>query len=183
MRSDLHRLCPPPRRFRPAGNVVEAEFASRPPFTINKRTRNKARADGIRYERKAHAYITEKWSDECVIAPWIKFTSQNSPKSRGRTLWCQPDALIVDLRRGEITVIEIKLKHTSDAWWQVRRLYTPVVKHIFGEHWTYRALEITKWFDADTKFPERFDFLDTLSELPQREASKFLVHIWSGKAR
>lgn len=181
MRSDLHKLCPPPRRFRPAGNIVEAEFTSQPPFITSKKTRNKARADGLRYERKAHAYIADKFKDEHVLGPWIKFISRNNPKRRGQSLWCQPDALLIDLKRGEITVVEIKLKHTSDAWWQVRRLYTPVVEFMFGEGWTYRALEITKWFDADTKFPERFEFIDSLSEISQSNAGTFHVHLWNGR--
>lgn len=181
MRSNLHKLCPPPRRFRPAGNIIEAEFASCPPFAKPKKTKNKARADGLRYERKVHDHLADRFEDTCVLGPWIKFLSKNNPKRRGKPLYCQPDALLVDLKRGEITVVEIKLKHTSDAWWQVKQLYTPLVSFIFGEGFTYRAIEITKWFDADTKFPERFEFLDNLSQIPSRPASTFHVHIWNGR--
>ena len=174
---NLRNLCPPPRRFRPAGEVTFAEFISPPPFVVPRRTKNKARADGIRYEKKAHRYLEEAYEDQCVIAPWIRFHSHGQAKS----LYCQPDALILDIRKGTITIIEIKLKHTSDAWWQVRRLYLPLVQCIFGEDWEYIAVEVAKWFDPHTKFPERFEFIDNARDFPTAAPSTFHLHLWNGR--
>ena len=172
---NLRNLCPPPRRFRPAGEVTFAEFISPPPFVVTRRTKNKARADGIRYEKKAHKYLADTYEDECVIAPWITFTS----KGRTKPSYCQPDTILLDIRRGTITIIEIKIKHTADAWWQVRRLYLPVVQCIFGSDWEYIAVELTKWFDPHTKFPERFEFVNPADPLPKLSPDKFHVYIWN----
>lgn len=172
----MQNLCPPPRRFRPAGEILSAQFVDPPPFVIPRRTKNKARANGIRYEKKAHAYLLREFPNECIVGPWIKFYS----KGKAKAFYCQPDALILDIRRGTIAVIEIKLKHTSDAWWQVRRLYLPVVQFIFGDAWTYTAVEVAKWFDPHTKFPERFEFVDRACDLSLLPPDKFHLHLWNG---
>lgn len=173
--TNLQSLCPPPRRFRPAGEVTSAEFIAPPSFVVPSRTRNKARADGIRYEKKAHKYLAETYEDECVIAPWIRFKSAG----RAKASYCQPDAIILDIRRGTITIVEIKIKHTADAWWQVRRLYLPVIRHIFGEGWGYISVELTKWFDPHTKFPERFAFVNPADSFPRLSPDRFHVYIWN----
>lgn len=178
--SNFQGLCPPPHRFRPAGKVAEAEFCLPPSFVRTWRPKNKkqtARERGLAYERKAHKYIEREFPDTCIIGPWIKF------KNLGQETfsYCQPDALVLDLRNNSITVIEIKLKHTSDAWWQVRRLYTPVVQHIFGPSWNYIAIEMAKWFDPHTKFPERFEFIDALQSFPISNKNQFHLHIWNGR--
>ena len=120
------------------------------------------------------------YSDICIVGPWVQFLSERQPK-----VWsfCQPDALIVDLRQGKITIVEIKLKHTSDAWWQIHALYAPVVKHMFGKDWDYCSVEIAKWFDAQTKFPERFEFVDALSDFTNLEPHRFYVHLWDGRRK
>jgi len=135
--------------------------------------------DGIRYERKAHQYLAERFPSGHVLAPWVSFKS----RERIGYFHCQPDALILDLRRNSITVVEIKLKHTSDAWWQVRQLYMPVVQHIFGPSWDYIAVELAKWFDPHTKFPERFEFVDDVGDLPALSPRTFHVHLWNGRGQ
>lgn len=126
-----------------------------------------------------HEHLEEVFSNKVILGPWIKFTS----KGRERPLYCQPDAIILDIRRGTITVVEIKIKHTSDAWWQLRRLYTPVVQHIFGEGWTYIVLEIAKWFDPHTRFPEEFTFVDDLASVTGLSSEAFYLHLWKGRSR
>ena len=165
MRSNLQSFCPPPRRFHPAGEVISAEFITPPAFVVPRRSKNPARASGVRYEKKVHSYLSETYPEEYVIAPWVRFHSRGGTKA----LYCQPDALL----------LEIKIKHTADAWWQVRRLYLPVVQHIFGLDWAYIAVEITKWFDPHTKFPERFEFVDPADSLPKLSPDEFHVYIWN----
>lgn len=176
--SSLRSLCPPPRRFRPAGEILSAEFVYPPPFVVPHRTKNKARANGIRYEKKAYTYLQEAFPDAIILGPWIKFRA----KGKAKAIFCQPDALILDIRQSTITVIEIKLKHTSDAWWQVRRLYLPLVQHIFGTmDWNYISIELAKWFDPHTKFPERFEFVDNIRDAPTLPPHTFHVHLWNGR--
>jgi hypothetical protein len=79
-----------------------------------------------------------------------------------------------------MTIAEIKLKHTADAWWQLRRLYEPVLAKLFGaDQWRFSFLEIVRWYDPHTAFPQAH----ALIREPSRMTPGALgVHIWSGRA-
>ena len=141
--------CPPPHNFTPAGLIHHAEIATQnPPFSIPTPRRG-SRAAGARFERKVQSHLRESRPLSYRASPWIRFNNSR---------WCQPDGLDVD--NGLITIVEIKLQHTAAAWWQTRQLYEPLVRHIFGEEYTYAVLEIVKWLDPHLAFPERFEILD-----------------------
>jgi len=159
----------PPVHFNPAGEVVEAFISPRQPPFIRTRRYSGRRADGIRYERRVHAHLLELFPDTYLPSPWLHF------KSAGRWRWCQPDGLLFDLAHGRIIIVEVKYSHTSDAWWQVRRLYLPVLRKCFPEGlWRFEACEVVRWFDPLTHFPEP---LEMAAEVDQH-GDKFRVHIW-----
>lgn len=63
-----------------------------------------------------------------------------------------PDGLALHPSRQELTIIEIKLRHSIDAWAQLFNLYVPVVSLAFPG-WKIKVLEICKWYDPDVKLP------------------------------
>lgn len=163
--------CPPAQGFSPAGSVAEARFSLTPPPFIRQRKYTGRRAEGIRYERKVQDMLLDVFPDSYIPSPWLHFLGAEADKWR----WCQPDGILVDFERGLLTVLEVKYSHTSDAWWQVRRLYTPVLQRIFPPAlWEYQACEIVKWYDPATKFPEPVELASELD----RPSRKFKVHIW-----
>lgn len=104
-------------------------------------------------------------------APWVRFEAVGA----SRTRWCQPDGLFLDLEAGQITIVEIKYQHTALAWWQVRRLYEPVLQAIFPPNlFSFAALEIVSWLDPDVEFPERWHYAPEPSRVPP---GGFGVHI------
>ena len=158
---------PPPEGFRPAGRVLKAEFGI--PTFIRKRRYTGRRAEGVRYEKKVQAYLREFYGDRYVDSPWLRFYAE------GKWRWCQPDAVMFDVPRGVITIIEIKYQHTADAWWQVKQLYYPVLKVLFPERlWSFEFCEVVKWYDPLVPFPERVVLAQEVS-MPH---SAFKVHIW-----
>jgi len=167
-------LCPPPNNFRPAGEFEHAELAlTAPPFIRNVRRRGR-RAQGLKYERKGHEHFEKLFPQSYVPGPWFRLW----PFRTAHPLWCQPDGLLLDLRASRITIIEFKLKHTSDAWWQTRKLYEPVVRYVFGPDWNYSICEVVRWFDPDTAFPERFSFTKDPFAVP---TGRLAVHLWGGR--
>lgn len=81
---------------------------------------------------------------------WFRF------RSAGAERWCQPDGILFRFLDRQITIVEIKLQHTSDAWWQVKHLYYPVLSKAFPEGlWSFNFCEIVKWYDPAVAFPER----------------------------
>lgn len=159
--------CPPPVQFRAAGDVLAARIASIPPF-VRKQKYTGRRLDGIKYEKKVQAHLS--LTDENYIPGfWLHFLSA------GQWKWCQPDGIRFDLDSGRITVVEVKYRHTSDAWWQTKKLYYPVLRAIFPESlWSFDFCEVVKWFDPSIKFPEEIRLTDD----PFRKSDKFKVHIW-----
>jgi hypothetical protein len=111
--------------------------------------------------------MLDRYGDAYTASPWLCFSDGE------KTRWCQPDGLLLfpRLRRG--IVCEIKYSHTERAWWQVRRLYIPVLQ-VLLPHIEFRALEIVKWFDPDVRFPEATAFCENPEDAP---ASAFGIHL------
>lgn len=160
-------LSPPSAAFRPAGKVLSAHLCL-PPVLRRKRYTGR-RLEGIRYERKVHEYLSSLYGDRYIASPWLRFYTG------GAWRWCQPDGLLLDPARGRLTIVEVKYQHTSDAWWQIRKLYQPVLEAIFPPAlWAYDACEVVKWFDPATIFPEK----TVLAQEVSMAHPSFKVHIW-----
>ena len=169
--------------FRPAGEVSSVQFSPKPPeFLKTKRVRGK-RADGIRYENKGQERVLAARPLTYSASPWLKFHQADWDASSGDPywLWCQPDGLDIDVTCGIITIVEFKLSHTTNAWWQTRELYEPVVRKLFSAaSWRYSILEIVKWYEPDIVFPEELCFVKDLSFRGIRPG-KFHLYIWNGR--
>lgn len=172
------RLCPPPSNFTPAGNIRRATVAFEdPPFIAEAKRKERlqgARAAGARFERRGHQYLLRTLPLSYVPAPWFRFLRAG----QSFEAWCQPDGLILDIRRRRLTVVEFKLKHTPTAWWQVRLLYEPVVRAVFGHNWSYAALAVVRWYDPHVGFPEELDKTKYPDEV---SPGAFGMHIYNGR--
>lgn len=164
--------CPPPRRFKPVGDLVWAEFCDAPPFLRDGKRRRGRRAEGIRYEQKAQRHLHSILDEGYSSSPWMRFREADAPRPR----YCQPDGLLFDIEGGKITIFEIKLQHTIDAWWQLEHLYLPVVRFLFPSSlWDIATIEFVKWYDPATSFPVRPRLREDLRAARPEE---FAVHIW-----
>lgn len=163
---------PPPRKFQPAGIVEWADLSTiPPPFLRSEPRRRGRRAEGTRYERKVHAHFSDEFGDYYLPSPWFHFRASGSERER----WCQPDALLFQPLHRILTIVEVKLQHTSDAWWQTNQLYSPVVSRVFPpELWTYNIVEVVKWFDPSVRFPWHYQKCSHILTLP---INTFGIHI------
>lgn len=163
----------------PAGNVLEARYASHAPKFIKPTKQNRTRRAGVLYEEKAQGYVlrcvAETHSEHLTIqrSPWLAFRSEGDREDQVR--FCQPDCLIFDSWERKLTIIEIKLQHCSEAFDQVRKLYEPVLKIMFPNH-LIAALELVQWHDPHVVFPETY-YLEPNILLSQ--ANRFGIHIWN----
>lgn len=142
-------LCqiPPKTNFLPAEGVQKAEWCTQPRFIRSGKGAKGARAAGLRYERRAQLYLAAMaGSREYLRGPWVAF------KCHGDAQWryCQPDGVLVEEKR--IVIVEIKYHHTTDAWWQLWRLYRPVVQFLFKGR-EVLCVEVVKWADMVLPFP------------------------------
>lgn len=134
------------------GAVKFARFD--PEFAVPAIASTEARRQGIRYERRVVEALLRSFA-EFRAAPAIRFIDKLGARV------AVPDGLLVTSRR--VYVIEIKLQHTTDAWWQLRRLYAPIVARLFPTR-ELTLVEICSRYDPNVVFPEPFSVSDTLDE-------------------
>lgn len=160
--------------------VTWAQFAPEPFAMSNTEIKvTGAKRQGINYEKRAQEYIEttldknehNKKRLEYLRSPWLIFKTL---ASGDRLQYCQPDGVLLhrDALRG--LIIEIKLQHTTEAYYQTRHLYQPVLEKIFPG-FSFSILEVVKWLDPHIKFPEPFVYAETLLHF----GHKFGVHIYN----
>ena len=89
------------------------------------------------------------YGDAYVQSPWFQYQEVDEPRIR----FCQPDGLLYWANLKRVAIIEIKLRHTEKAWWQLRRKYGPILHYVFP--WMEIAyVELVQWFDMAIPFPE-----------------------------
>lgn len=155
----------PPEEFVPASTVYLAEFAPHEPSQVNSAARRSsgsppraALRTGVRYEQKVHLFVADEWKSLGSYRPgsWIRFVDDSGRR------FCQPDGLLI--RDHEVVLVEVKIAHTQRAWWQLRKLYAPVVKKLFP-HRDVIVLEICKTCDTRMSFPEPITYHASFSDL------------------
>ncbi len=165
---------PPPKRLQPVRDLCWVRHSPRIPDFARLPVKNdsEVRKAGRRYESKVHNYLLKRYPEAYVASPWLCFKDRTR---NARHSWCQPDGWLIDLQRGIITIIEVKLSHNTDSWWQIRHLYEPVTRFLFGKEWKYAACEVTRFCDPSVKFPEDI----TLTPDPlMLWSGAFGVHVW-----
>lgn len=133
-------------RFKPNSVILDAAFIDRPAYTLNQKHRGARRA-GLLFEEKVGWYLEKLFGNMVVAGSWIGYFDQQN----GDRL-CSPDYLIVDVRKGVVTIVECKLSHTQDAWLQINDVYMPVVKFLFPG-FEVRGIEICKNFERSRHYP------------------------------
>lgn len=136
-------------RCRCVGELRKAVLTHDSPSFPNQ-PRTDAQKRGILYEKKARARLEEQYEHEFIPNPWFWYRE----KRRRRGHYCQPDGLIIRPQSRKIIIVEIKLRHTQDAYYQLRELYLPVVQHVFGPEWRYGTIEVVRWYDPAEPTPE-----------------------------
>ena len=82
---------------------------------------------------------------------WVRYRSGDDA---GKIRWCQTDGVLVDQSAHTLTIIEVKYNHTEVAWWQLFRLYLPVLEKLFDGHgYEFRCVEVCKWYDGSVRTP------------------------------
>ena len=158
----------PPNGFKPAVAVEETRISLTPPSFIRPQRYTGRRAEGVRYECRAQEYLMQQYPNRYTPGPWLYFRDFTGWR------WCQPDGLLFDFKNGRIIVVEMKYQHTADAWWQLRKLYVPVLQAAFPHTlWKFSVCEVVKWYDPATVFPEQVEMVKRIDL-----AENFGVNIW-----
>lgn len=162
---------PPPPRFRaPSGRIrnLNVEFQ---PYEMAEGNSDAKRA-GLRYERKVQSLLRHQFGHQYLASPTIYFTDD-----LGRRC-CVPDGLFL-VGRDFWVIVEIKRQHMPEAWWQLKRLYKPVIEHD-GKN-RAECVEIVQSYDPAMPFPTAVELLPDLEAFlswMRAPSARFAVFEW-----
>lgn len=188
--ADPQAVFNPPPGFFAAGEVTEAHFTNsgfqRPAAAggvgasgaadagigtgksaMPSRSHFSSRVAGKKFEAHVHAQLDFIYRNYRQ-GPWVSFSG---PEQQHRL--CQPDALIIEQDLNRVLIVEIKAQHTTDAWWQLRKKYEPVVRVLLPLH--TRVVEICDNCDTSIAFPEPIKLITNLEEV---DGDHFYVLPW-----
>jgi hypothetical protein len=165
----------PKNRFQKVEDVTKAAFArSAPSFAQNDPRPRGLRRKGVLFEREVQKVLCAAGQGLYFPSPWIIYRTAAEP---ARDCWCQPDGLLFRPIRGQIYIIECKLSHTAEAWWQLREVYEPVLSAMFPKNlWDLRFVEVVRWYNPDVWFPGRHYLRKRITQVERGETG---VVIWS----
>ena len=161
---------PPPQyvHYLPQGAIREAWASAAIPFQKPSRRDSPAKLAGLAYQKRVTAWAFEsKWPGSISCSPWFCFIDDSSSRH-----YCQPDLLFDDGER--VLGCEIKIRWTADAWWQLMRLYLPVLAKVFPSR-ALVPLCITRSFDPGILISEPVDLREDLYDCKPSSLNVVLV--------
>lgn len=135
------------------------EFAGKPPLSFPGRSATRAEATkrGLRFEARVSQSLS--YAHPTRFAPQLPLSFQTCSK-RGRAI---PDGILLAERESAICIIEIKARHTRDAWWQLERFYAPIAREAFPG-FRICLLEICGVYDPATRLPKPVALLESVND-------------------
>ena len=110
--------------------------------------------------------LLAQFGGDYLPSPWVRFTDAAGSH------WCQPDGVLT-LPQGKV-IVEVKYQHTTEAWYQLRLLYEPVLRCLYPDT-PLSVIEVVKWYDCAIVFPEPARLIKNLA---LHQGGEFGVHIW-----
>ena len=129
-----------------------------------------AKENGLRYENKVQRFLNECFDARYIPNPRIEFRDDLGPRV------CFPDGIL--LAPDRLVIFEIKIGHMPEAWWQLKRLYEPVLREWRGT--PSQVVEVVKSYDPAVPFPVGIELIDNLQEWVKDETKmdSFGVFVW-----
>ena len=166
-------LPPLPRGFRPVrlkdlSHVRILAPGDHPVTRRRPRGSTASQRAGLAYQRKVCTELRRLLGGAALsVGPWIEY------RAEAGLCYCQPDAIAVVQDR--VYVFEMKLSTTTDAWWQLRHLYGPVVQYLYPSS-RMILVNIVKSHYPEIRFPEdTWTFEIGLESLRERASVERIV--------
>lgn len=146
---------PPRGIYIPRGPISNVRFGGHVPTSKGRTGAQKA---GLAFESKVHDVLEAIYEVDYRRSPSVLF------EDRSGLHRAIPDGI---LKVGaDLVIVEIKLRHTSRAWWQLKRLYEPLLRTMVVRGTQVFCVEIVRSYDPDEPFPGPHSLVDSLHRLP-----------------
>lgn len=159
-------------RLQRIDDVTKVELMHGIPPFIKKRRRRGRMGVGLKYEAKVQTYFADTFGYEYIPGPWFRYEVRERPKVVN---YAQPDGLLIQPKRGTVTIIEIKYNHCAESYFQLVDKYLPLARAFFGtDLWNFPLCTVVKWYDKSTSYPAGIRLRDGIDHC---ELSEIGVHI------
>lgn len=146
----------PPRGFKgPLGVPTNVRFGGTPRYPRGNTASQKA---GLAYEQKVVDVLSAIYGDQFCRAPSILYDDRTGCRM------AIPDGVL--RVRSELVIIEVKLSHCEKAWWQLNRLYLPLLSALVLPGTRISTVEICRHYDPEVRFPVPGELVTSLHKLP-----------------
>jgi len=148
-----------------------------PSFAEHKRRARGAKGAGLRYEERAQPAISAAFRErgiEYLPSPWFKYRRRAVPS---RENFAQPDGIAPDPKRGIIFLVEIKIKHTPESYFQLLDRYVPLLDCYFNRPeklWKIAPIEVVRWYDPAVAYPCQVVRLDDIATAQPKDLSVYV---------
>lgn len=133
-----------------------------------------AQAAGLKYEAKVHDYL-ESVHHSYAASPRLWYTDD-----AGRR-YVVPDGIFpldgVWREPKFLVLVEIKVRHMPEAWWQLKRLYEPILR-VHRPNIPIYCLEVVSSYDPAMPFPCRVNLIRDLKGWLDAPTAEFTVLEW-----
>jgi len=153
----------------------ELLYARPSPFTHlpHFRPRKPGPKAGLAYEAKILQAISSSYKSSFLSHLCFTFDEGKGKKC------AIPDGLLFSHDWKECCIIEVKIRHTADAYHQLNDFYVPIVHRAFGSALRVFGLEICRYYDPLVKLPRPPAHLISLKEAFEIRDGFHPVITWS----
>ncbi len=133
---------------------------------------------GLRFEAKVLAELSRRYPRTFCSGVPFSFTELSVNGTYSRPSTAIPDGLLLAPNSRALCIVEIKLRHTGDAWHQLNRFYLPILRKCFPRALHLRVLEICANYDPGIKLPGGTSILGDVEDIWDTPTSTHPVLLW-----
>lgn len=130
-----------------------------------------AQRAGLKYEAQVFAHLAFEL-ERATYHPALEYTLKGHLRQ-----YCIPDMIALDQTGEIVSIIEIKIRHTSDAWMQLNNLYRPVVAKLWPDK-HINLVEICKEYDPAVRLPIQPHIVNDIADWVERPRQDYGVYLW-----
>lgn len=151
----LRSFAVPPDLFIPS-EIMSAWPTTEVPYANKRRRLSPAQKAGLAYQKRIVKYCqSPSWSVRA--GEWYCYSDLGAKRR-----YCQPDILLDSGILEPLVVVEVKLRWTALAWWQLRKLYVPVLQRVYPNVPAFVSLAICRSYDPAIQIPEKVNLCDDI---------------------
>ncbi len=132
--------------------ILSAGFRPRLPRTA--RGSNPAARRGLRFEAKVLERFQRLYGRRFISQLSFFFENEMTPDGRPGTRGeAVPDGLLFSPDYKQVLLLEVKLRHSGDAWWQTNKFYKPILEKAFFGLIEVTPVEVVQHYDPRVRLP------------------------------